>query len=197
MLFSVSDPATGYGHYCHMDDLRPLLAALRRFPHHNQIALWTLRIFKDVSVTHANLQKIAKLGGAEAIITAMATQIDSEKVQCYGLRALYDLLLESTESCTLAVDCDAEKHLSNVLKLYWSNAEIRSLASAELNIMDKGFVHGLENDVQKVEESLNMVKNELDYNSKILTGKITLKSFKIYYTEKSDWESKVKTTKSP
>eukprot|EP00945_MAST-04E_sp_MAST-4E-sp1_P004960 g4960.t1 len=168
MLFSVSDPATGYGHYCHMDDLRPLLAALRRFPHHNQIAVWTLKILKDVSVTHANLLKIGKLGGAEAIVTAMVNQIDSEKVQCCGLRALYDLLLESKESCTLAINCGAENHLCDILKMYLSNAEIRSLAAAELNIMDKGFVNRLEEDVGKVEDSLRSVKSALKTKSERL-----------------------------
>ena len=61
LLFSVTDPATGHGHYCHMNDLRPLLSALRRFPHHHQIAVWVFTILKDVSVTHANMVKIGKL----------------------------------------------------------------------------------------------------------------------------------------
>ena len=89
MLFSVVDPSTGYGHYCHMDDLRPVLQAMRRFPKSSKIALWGCTILKDVSVTNANLVKIGKLGGTEAITLIMMQHIEKSEVQLRGLRALY------------------------------------------------------------------------------------------------------------
>ena len=52
--------------------------------------------------------------------------------------------------------------------MYLSNAEIRSLAAAELNIMDKGFVNRLEEDVGKVEDSLRSVKSALKTKSERL-----------------------------
>ena len=162
MLFSVVDPSTGYGHYCHMDDLRPVLQAMRRFPKSSKIALWGCTILKDVSVTNANLVKIGKLGGTEAITLIMMQHIEKSEVQLRGLRALYSLLAEEKSSVDLAVSCGLEEHLVNVLKLYRHIPEIRSLASQELKIIDYNYIDLLHDNVESITNQLDRVRVELD-----------------------------------
>eukprot|EP00943_MAST-04B_sp_MAST-4B-sp1_P000581 g581.t1 len=166
MLFSVKDPATGHGHYCHMNDLRPVIQAMRRFPNNRKIALWACTILRDVSTTNANMVKISKLGGAEAITTVMIMQLDSFKVQLKGLRALYALLFEEKESVDLAVRCGLEDHLVNVLKLYRHIPEIRSLGTEELKIIDYKYLEILNNNADEVTNQLNQVRIELDEGEK-------------------------------
>lgn len=162
MLFSVVDPSTGYGHYCHMDDLRPVLQAMRRFPKSSKIALWGCTILKDVSVTHANLVKIGKLGGTEAITLIMMQHLEKSEVQLRGLRALYSLLAEEKASVDLAVSCGLEEHLVNVLKLHRHVPEIRSLASQELKIIDYNYIELLHDNVESITNQLDHVRLELD-----------------------------------
>ena len=145
-----------------MNDLRPVIQAMRRFPHSLKIATWACTIIKDVSITNANMVKISKLGGAEAITSVMIEQLNNAEVQLKGLRALYLLLTEENESVDLAMRCGLEDHLVQVLKLYRHIPEIRSLGTQELKIMDYKYIEIVNEDANRVTNQLNQVHLELD-----------------------------------